>query len=316
MITVQRYCTQGVPRRSIISRRSFPESPWQSGMPPFGLFQQPFIAMMEGGPMWLPQNNLPFMAGSMLPDMMRFGGNVPSRPSFRRTFDQMPGRYKPPQACGGFYGHRQGGHGRGDRKRPGGHVRMRSHSSKRAALRRDGGRKADEDHLKKGAASEQRRSVTDEEAAEHAAAHRDIYGPVEPITADAVKGADVECAQDDSGEAAQEGSNEDCDQEPGRSADKDETGGGEGGASASAAISGRKLPAEPATTAPVPEAAETNTPSKAADGKGQAGGRPSEKGREEKGTKRSDQKDKGGAQFARFTLMAASSTTGGLKITR
>ncbi|KAH6922884.1 hypothetical protein HPB50_020012 [Hyalomma asiaticum] len=65
------------------------------------------------------------------------------------------------------------------------------------------------------------------------------------------------------------------------------------GASTSAAISGSKLPAEPATKAPVPEASDTKTPAKGADGKGQAGGRPSDKGRQEEGTRRSGQKDKG-----------------------
>lgn len=73
---------------SIMSRRAAPpDSPWQNGMPPFGLCQQQFNPMMNCGPMWA-QPGLPFV-GSMAPDMMRFGGNVSARSNFRRNYDQV-----------------------------------------------------------------------------------------------------------------------------------------------------------------------------------------------------------------------------------
>lgn len=72
-----------------MSRRSAPDSPWQNGVPPFGLGQQ-FSPMMNVSPVW-GQANLPFMGGGnmMSPDMMRFGGNVSSRSNFRRYYDQV-----------------------------------------------------------------------------------------------------------------------------------------------------------------------------------------------------------------------------------
>ncbi|KAL1478314.1 hypothetical protein MTO96_016309 [Rhipicephalus appendiculatus] len=171
---------------SIMSRRSVPDSPWQNGMPPFGFCQPPFNPM-NCGPMWAPQNNLPFMGGSMAPDMMRFGGNISARSNFRRHYDQ-PDRYRQRQGYNDCYGNRQGGYGRGDRKRPGpSGERSRSPAPKRAAPRRDGARKDQDRPRREGASEEEAAAAEGEEAEASGAQGDDLYDPAEPTAEDAVE---------------------------------------------------------------------------------------------------------------------------------
>ncbi|KAK8761447.1 hypothetical protein V5799_027291 [Amblyomma americanum] len=184
----------------IMSRRSAPDSPWQNGMPPFGLCQQQFNPMMNCGPMWA-QPSLPFMGGSMAPgSMMRFGGNVSSRSNFRRNYDQ-PDRYRPRQGYGELYGNRQGTFGRGDRKRPPPGDRSRSPVAKRAAPRRDGGRKAEQDRMKQQENDEQ---ATAQEEETTGTQDDELYDPAEPTQEDADGAGKSEGTEDESAKATEE----------------------------------------------------------------------------------------------------------------
>ncbi|XP_050051462.1 uncharacterized protein [Dermacentor andersoni] len=289
-----------------MSRRSAPDSPWQNGMPPFGLCQQQFSPMMNCGPVWA-QHNLPFMGGSMAPDMMRFGGNVSSRSNFRRNYDQ-PDRYRPRQGFNDRYGNRQGAYNRGDRKRPGPSDRSRSPAPKRGAQGRDGSRKADQDRPKKAGASEEGPAEDEDTTGTQ---NDDLYDPAEPTTEDIADGAEKAEGQeeDDSGEGVEEEGAKDGDeddQEAGGSESKDESGGteahadaeeggGEDGAQPTGkptAKSGAKVPAKPGAKASGSKASDPKSPTKGADGKGQTGGRAADKARQE-GMRKGGQKDKG-----------------------
>ncbi|XP_065303985.1 zinc finger protein on ecdysone puffs-like [Dermacentor albipictus] len=270
-----------------MSRRYAPDSPWQNGMPPFGLCQQQFNPMMNCGPMWA-QHNLPFMGGSMAPDM-RFGGNVSSRSNFRRNYDQ-PDRYRPRQGFNDRYGNRQGAYNRGDRKRPGPSDRSRSPAPKRAAQGRDGSRKADQDRPKKAGASEEGPAENEDTTDTQ---NDDLYDPAEPTTEDIADGAEKAEGQDEdeSGEGVQE---EGAKDEAGGSQSQDEsggTGGGEEGAQP-AGKSAVRSGAKPGAKASGSKASEHKSPTKGADGKGQTGGRAPDKARQE-GMRKGGQKDKG-----------------------
>lgn len=254
--------------------------------------------MMNCGPVWA-QHNLPFMGGSMAPDMMRFGGNVSSRSNFRRNYDQ-PDRYRPRQGFNDRYGNRQGAYNRGDRKRPGPSDRSRSPAPKRGAQGRDGSRKADQDRPKKAGASEEGPAEDEDTTGTQ---NDDLYDPAEPTTEDIADGAEKAEGQeeDDSGEGVEEEGAKDGDeddQEAGGSESKDEsggTGGGEDGAQPtgkSTAKSGAKVPAKPGAKASGSKASDPKSPTKGADGKGQTGGRAADKARQE-GMRKGGQKDKG-----------------------
>ncbi|KAH9361782.1 hypothetical protein HPB48_005065 [Haemaphysalis longicornis] len=209
---------------SIMSRRAAPpDSPWQNGMPPFGLCQQQFNPMMNCGPMWA-QPGLPFV-GSMAPDMMRFGGNVSARSNFRRNYDQ-PDRYsRPRQPYGDRGGNRPSPYARGDRKRPAPGHRSRSPAGKKAK-RPEGGRKP-EQGKPKGA-----EGAGEAEEQDGAGTAAELYDPAEPTSEDAGDG--VEQAEgnegDESGAAMQEETTEGGegeakgDAENGESAPQDENG--------------------------------------------------------------------------------------------
>ncbi|CAN7937022.1 unnamed protein product [Ixodes hexagonus] len=186
-----------------MSRRSAPDSPWQNGVPPFGLGQQ-FNPMMNVSPVW-GQSNLPFMGGGnmMSPDMMRFGGNVSSRSNFnRRFYDQPDNRYRGQQRNrGGGYGDSNGRYGRNQQNNSrGGESRKRfanrgdsdrSPPAKRPNLsKKDAPKKAEKVKQK---AEEEGDEVAAEEPQQEEEEEEELYDPAEPTNdAEAAANGDAE----------------------------------------------------------------------------------------------------------------------------
>lgn len=255
--------------------------------------------MMNCGPMWA-QPSLPFMGGSMAPDMMRFGGNVSSRSNFRRNYDQ-PDRYRPRQGYGERYGNRQGTIGRGDRKRPAPGDRSRSPASKRTASRRDSGRKAEQDRTKQQENEDEHASTQEEETT--GTQDDELYDPAEPTQEDVSDGVgQSEGNEGESAKVTEETSVGDGEGQDGadseNAAPEDESGDTEGNDAAAedkegSGKTGSKPAGKPAKPAgPGAKASEPKSPSK-----GQPAGRSSDKkdgsARPDQGPKKSGVKGKG-----------------------
>ncbi|XP_042148487.1 zinc finger protein on ecdysone puffs isoform X2 [Ixodes scapularis] len=267
-----------------MSRRSAPDSPWQNGVPPFGLGQQ-FSPMMNVSPVW-GQANLPFMGGGnmMSPDMMRFGGNVSSRSNFRRYYDQPDNRYRGQQRNrgGGGYGDNNGRYGRNQQNSG------RGESRKRFANRGDGDRSppAKRPNLSKKEAPKKvekaKQKVEGDEAEEavpREEEEEELYDPAEP-TNDAAEAATNGDAEKDGVAADEEPS---CQESEGKeseaaadSAAVNDEGGADGEAEQAREEGGEGDEAAPKAKEPVkaaasaeatPAAKPSATPSKAAEGK-------------------------------------------------